>query len=87
MDIKMLMELKDNNLIINIENIFSTLEPVKELKRLQKEIDEAQIQQDNLIIYGWGKNIKDESSSIEFNNLIYVIEQNQLKIKQIIESL
>lgn len=52
----------------------------QELKRLQKEIDEAQTRRDS-ILYG------SETDNFEWDTLKNIIETNQQRIKEIIESL
>jgi hypothetical protein len=60
---------------------------LKDLKRIQKEIDEAVLKQNDLVVKGWGNSVQDESAFKEFNDCAGIIETNQEKIKQIIESL
>lgn len=57
----------------------------EELKRLQKEIDEAEKERTEIIMSSWGL---DNPNNNERNfELIDLITEKQLKIKQIIESL
>lgn len=59
---------------------------IKELKRLQKEIDEADEERTTIICRNWGFG-KQGNDDEEHQILMDIIESNQLKIKQIIESL
>lgn len=56
----------------------------KELKRLQKEIDEAEERINEATQSLWGTDLNEDSIHLE---MLELIEENQSKIKQIIEEL
>lgn len=58
----------------------------EDLKRLQKEIDEAEEKRTTIICRTWGFGEQGNDDE-EHQILMDIIESNQLKIKQIIESL
>lgn len=58
---------------------------IEDLKRLQKEIDEAEEEKTTLTVHSWGGMNQFEKN--RFNLCDETVTKNQLKIKQIIESL
>ena len=60
---------------------------IQELKRLQKEIDEAYYSNNSIIVKGWGNTKNDYESGDYYEPNYELIKSNQSKIKQIIEEL